>query len=225
MRSIFILTICILSTLTARSQDFNYTVSADSVSWQELNSQTFINPADSSWKPAYRMAIGFSFEYLGRSFDSLSIETNGYLVFDNDRNYAFAAFTGFCDRIDSSGNHALIGYELSGTAGNRILKIQFKNAGSMPNETRAQSWQIWLRENGDLVELRCGNSDYAGDSTQNCRTGLLNQNMDTANRGLFLGGSYSSPQSQPVNDTHPDTESLDTVPPQGWRYVFTPGSN
>jgi hypothetical protein len=227
--------------LPARSQDFNYTVSADSVAWNELNTQTILNAGDTAWKFAYKIPVGFSFHYLGRTFDSLMIETNGYLVFDNDRNYAFTAFQQFGDRVDSLGHHAVIGYELSGSTGNHVLKIQYKNAGLSLTDARAQSWQIWLKENGS-VELHAGPTDYRLrevyytvndstytvselDSAQVSRIGLLNQNMNSAVYGIFLSGSSSSPVAENSDEQHPETASLQGIPSQGMRYVFTPTNN
>lgn len=152
---------------TARSQDFNYAIAADSVGWNELNSQTILNTNNSAWNFSYKIPIGFSFNYLGREFDSLMIETNGYLVFDNDGNYAFTAFNDFGDHIDSSGNHAVIGYELSGSAGNHILKIQYKDAGLYTHDYRMQSWQIWLKESGNIIEVHVGAGSYRYHFKQN----------------------------------------------------------
>lgn len=224
MRKIFLLSVIILATLTARSQDFDYTVMTDSVSWQELNSQTLLNSNNSAWDFSYRIAIGFPFQYLGKSFDSLTIETNGYLVFDHDRNYAFTAFNEFRDRVDIAGDHATIGYESSGNNGNRILKIQFKNTGFALHDSRAQSWQIWIRENGS-VELRVGPGDFSTDNSLQGRIGLVNQNMDTPVRGFFIGGDPRNPTEQPVDNEHPSTVYLDSIPAKGYRYTFSPSAN
>lgn len=259
MKRFFICCTGIFFFLVAHSQDFSYTVSADSVGWNELSSQTILNANNSAWSFSYKIPVGFTFNYLGRNFDSLMIETNGYLVFDHDRNYAFTAYNGFGDRIDSVGNHAVIGYELSGSTGNHILKIQYKNAGQSLSDSRSQSWQIWLKESGNLVELHAGPTNYRCvpmevmvtdsivttdslneqivtyydstyttdmlDSSQSCRIGLLNQNMDTENRGLFLSGDPAAPSGAPVNENNPETAVLNFIPAAGYRYTFTPIAN
>lgn len=257
MRHLFLFLSAAFLSLSLRSQDFNYTATTDSVAWNELASQTILNASNSAWSFSYRIPIGFTFNYLGRNFDSLTIETNGYLVFDANHNYAFTAFNQFGDHVDGSGNHAVIGYELSGSSGNHILKIQYKNAAQSPDDSRTQSWQIWLKENGN-VEVRVGPGSYHSypaevwvqdstvttdslgtnvnyydrvdtiyvvDSSQYCRIGLLNQNMDTQTRGFFLGGSASSPSGIPVNEQNPDTAVMQLIPPQGYRYTFTPSYN
>jgi hypothetical protein len=229
------------------AQDFNYSFAKDSVAWQELNAQTILNADNGAWNFAYKIPIGFSFEYLGRNFDSICIETNGYLVFDEDRNYALTAFLGFGDCVDASGNHAVLGYALSGTAGNRILKMQFKNTGSLLSTSRHLTYQVWLKENGS-VEVHVGPNDFQPgmvvntiieneivvhrdtvytnvDSLQTYRVGLLNMNMNTETSGLFIGGTCAAPQSQPVNEAHPAPTYFMRAPSQGTRYTFTPNSN
>ncbi|HTF04834.1 MAG TPA: hypothetical protein VK826_12450 [Bacteroidia bacterium] len=246
MKKIVLFIFIFLSAANLRSQDFDYTVSTDSVAWNELSAQTILNTGNSAWSFSYKIPIGFTFNYLGRNFDSLTIETNGYIVFDEDRNYALTAFSGVGDCVDSEGNHAIIGYELSGTVGNRILKIQYKNCGLSGSSSETQSWQIWLRENGN-VEVRIGpgtlRTNEIGvlvvneetfeesfstilviDTEQNCRIGLLNMNMDTEVRGLFIGSSCTSPQTRAVNEEYPETLYLDSVPNRGFRYTFTPSN-
>ena len=246
MRKIVLFIFILLSAANLRSQDFDYTVSTDSVAWNELSAQTILNTGNSAWSFSYKIPIGFTFNYLGRNFDSLTIETNGYIVFDEDRNYALTAFSGVGDCVDSEGNHAIVGYELSGTAGNRILKIQYKNSGLAGSAFETQSWQVWLRENGN-VEFRIGpgalrtediwvteinestqlDSSYTStvtDTTLKFRIGFLNMNMDTADRGLFICGNPASPESREVNDQSPETACLNFVPNRGYRYTFTPSN-
>jgi hypothetical protein len=231
----------------SNAQNFNYTVSSDSVSWQELNSPTILNMVNDGWDFSYRMPIGFSFAFAGQNFDSLTIESNGYLVFDKNRNYAFTMFNQFTDRTDSLGNHSVLGYELSGSSGNHILKIQYKTVGLSKNDPRALSFQIWLKENG-TIEVRTGHSDYhwanemqssidpqtnevtqtivqVVDTTQYCRIGLLNMNMDTPVRGYFIGGDSNSPTGISCTEANPGTALLTSIPYTGRRYVFVPLSN
>ncbi len=237
----------ILLCTASKAQNFNYTFVKDSVVWQELNSQTILNTNNSAWNFSYKIPIGFSFEYLGNEFDSLTIETNGYLVFDQDRNYALTAFLGFGDCVDATGNHSVLGYALSGTVGNRILKIQYKNTSISSNSTQFFTYQVWLKESG-AAEIHIGPNDFQPalvitnnvidslttqsdttyinpDSTQAYRIGLINMNMNSETRGLFIGGTTAAPQSQPVNDANPDPFYLVRAPSQGTRYTFTPNSN
>jgi hypothetical protein len=153
----------------ARAQDFDYTVSTDSVAWNELSSQTILNANNSAWNFSYRIPIGFAFPFCGRNFDSLTIETNGYVVFDDDRNYALTAFSGVGDHVNENGDHAVLSYQLSGTSGNHILKMQFLNCGLNPGGDEVQSWQVWLRENG-TVECQKSYNGFNENVCNNTRT-------------------------------------------------------
>jgi hypothetical protein len=230
----------------ARAQNFEYTVATDSVAWNALSSQTILNSGNSAWNFSYRIPIGFTFSFLGRSFDTLTIETNGYLVFGDNRNYAITAFSGVGDRTDSNGIHSVLGYELSGSAGNRVLKIQYLNCSPGPSGGDDLSWQIWLRENGN-AEVRVGpgtlrtNTEITFvydeemlvtdtlitqvlDSTQLYRIGLLNMNMDTEVSGFFVVGDPSDPEPYPLNWNDTETPLLLFIPAQGYRYTFSPAN-
>ena len=149
--------------------------------------------------------------------------------------------------MDASGNHSVLGYSVSGTAGNRILKIQFKNTATSVNSLKLFAYQVWLKETG-VVEIHVGPNDLQpalsittvvidslttqsdtvvvnADSTQAYRVGLINMNMDSETRGFFIGGTTASPISQPVTDANPDPIYLVRAPSQGTRYTFTPNSN
>jgi hypothetical protein len=240
----YLISLFILLGSSLSAQDFNYTVSAATETWQELNSQTILNANNSAWNFSYKIPVGFSFHYLGSDFDSVRIETNGYLVFDTDRNYSITAFAGFEDAIDEAGNHSVLGYELSGNSGTRILKIQFLNTCNIQSEAKFFSYQVWLKETGE-VEFHVGPNDYQysfqvntiqldsstvindttfinDDSSLVYRLGLINMNMDTETRGLFIGGNLMQPESQPVNDGHPDPVYFFHAPAQNARYTFTP---
>jgi hypothetical protein len=247
MHRICLLFVGILISLSGESQRFDYSFGKDSVSWQELNNQTILNSNNSAWDFCYKIPIGFSFNYLGAHFDSVRIETNGYLVFDENRNYALTTFLGFGDCRDEHGNHSVLGYELSGNNGNHVLKIQFKNTGVTRQSSQHFSYQIWLRENG-LVEVHVGPNDFQPgmvvdtimynnqivesdtilinyDSLEFYRVGLINMNMNATTNGFFIGGTVSSPQSQPVDENHPDPIYMMCAPSKGTRYTFTPNFN
>jgi len=228
MRIVF-LSAALLLTGIAAAQQFNYNVSCDSAgTYQELTAQTLLKSGSSPWAEKYPLATGFPFSCLGRTFDSVRVERNGYLSFDADRSYAFMAFNAFSDKIDTAGNRSTLSYALSGSAPNRVLKLQFRNMGQGAAPAELLSYQIWLNENG-AIEVHVGPHTYAiADSTNSSDTlmpvviGLVNTNMDTPTRGLFLEGSTTQPGSRPVNDTYPDPAFIRSIPAQGTRYTFTP---
>lgn len=241
---LFIIAFMLAAYGITRAQDFDYTVSTDSVAWNELSSQTILNANNSAWNFSYKIPIGFTFAFCGRNFDSLTIETSGYISFDRDRNYALTVFSGVGDQVDGNGNHPVLGYQLSGTSGNRVLKVQYLNCSPNPGAEKVISWQVWFKETGG-VEVRVGPGTLRTnifetyvyneitmeddtivnvqlDSTQRYRIGLLNTNMDTDDCGRLLEGDPSDPETVELTPSTPDTPLLWFIPARGYRYTFTP---
>lgn len=217
-------TAALLAVLCSNAQQFSYSVSTDTgVTYTSLVSAAVLNNSNSAWATRYKIPIGFTFNYLGRDFDSLTVETNGYLSFDAERSYTFTALNNFGDCTDSTGTHAALGYDVSGTVGNRILKIQYYNVGQFAG-TEKLNYQVWLKENGQLQLIIGAHTYNTSDTTQNIRIGLLNANMDTPVRGLLLSGNPQSPGSQPIDDNNPAPVFLNTIPAAGTRYTFTPSN-
>lgn len=217
--------LAVLATCCSYAQQFNYTLTKDSVGWQELNSQTILNSGASAWAESYRIPIGFGFPCNGNTYDSLTITSNGYIVFDMQHNCALTAFNRYAGLADSSGNYPVIGYELSGSTGNHVLKIQFKEVKQHENPSGKLSYQLVLNENG-VTEVVIGTHDFTPgiDSSNVQRIGFLNMNMNSAVRGYFMSGNPSAPGTQQVTAEAPEMPDLFGLPASGTRYYFTPNN-
>jgi hypothetical protein len=246
MHRICLFFVGIFLSLAGGSQNFDYELTKDSTAWQELSSQTILNSGNSAWSFSYSIPIGFSFTYLGQDFDSVDVETNGFLVFGHNRSYAFAAFNGFGDKIDDQGNHSVLGFRLDGESGNHILKIQFKNLGQNLSGEKSLSYQVWLYEAADKIQIHIGTNtfrnhenayeltfdeDHHVDSVLTplsdsvaTLVGLLNMNMNTSTRGLLLAGSLENLYAQPVDGDLPELVHLMIIPRPGHRYTFRPAN-
>jgi hypothetical protein len=123
--------------------------------------------------------IGFNFYFNGVLYTQTNVSSNGFITFgaapsitnytpiSSTENYAgaIAAFgqnlavatvVGPVPQLNS------VAYELSGTVGNRILKIEwfaFLRTPATPDGTQMRM-QIWLYENGSVIEAR-----YSGNPT------------------------------------------------------------
>jgi hypothetical protein len=233
-KNVLIFCVCLLCFLfgntALRAQDFNYTLQVNTTTWTELTSQTLCNAVNQPWQSGYRIATGFSFPFNGGSYDSLTINTSGALVFDSYGNQAFSAFSGFAGKQDSLGNYSVLGYTLTGSAGNRILKIQYKNVGQSASPFEYLSYQLWLYESG-RIDVVCGPNTYQpalnepSDTAQYILLGAHDMNMAGVNRGYFAGLVSNTISGQPCTEQNPVPVHLNAVPASGTRFVFTPSSN
>ena len=217
----------------AKGQDFNYTVAINTSTWSELSSQTLCNSVNLSWADSYIIPIGFMFPFNGNFYDTVRIETNGYLVFDANREHAFTAYNSFRQKLDSIGNYSVLSYELGGTIGNHIMKIQYKNVGQQQSPHEFLSYQIWLYENGH-IDVITGPHSYSSnpndpysvpDTNQFVRTGMLNMYMTGTVFGYFVGQTATGSGGQPANSAQPDPVYFNTIPESGTRFTFLPASN
>ncbi|MEO5645521.1 MAG: hypothetical protein ABIQ40_01680 [Bacteroidia bacterium] len=201
-------------------QDFNYIVSKDSVPWQELNAQTILN-SPNGFQPVYRVPIGFTFNYLGRNFDSLTIEQSGLIVFDDERQFCFWGLIGYTDAIDSLGNHSVLGYELTGAQGNQSLIIQFKNVATPDQPQKLASCQVRLNENRSIEFIMGNYFQPAMPEIQDpvllyipeqIVIGLVNQNMNTPARAVTLSDADPGHISMLVDDNHPEFTYMTGLP-------------
>lgn len=223
---IFFITIILIS--KSSLCQFNYYVSLDSsVTYQALTGATSLNNGQ-KWEMQYRIPVGFPFTFNGKTVDTLLFEANGFLTLDPKMNYALMTFNNFYCKHDSANQYSCLNYAQSGSPGSRILKLECKNVGQTDRDKEALSYQLWIRESGS-IEIFIGPNTYAplpgdtvADTMQVVHMGLINRNMDTAEKGLFISGTPKSPSPAPLNESYTEIAWLRTVPKQGYRYIFTP---
>jgi hypothetical protein len=214
---------------SVKAQTFNYSVATDTTgAYAPLTGSASINNDSVSWNFIYKKAIGFPFSFLGRSFDTLSIEKNNYIAFDKNRSYALLAFPGFSCKKLSTNHYSKISSSLTGASPNRIFKIQFEKVGQSDYGGEYINYQVWLNENG-RIDYVMGDHTYPiadsatyNDTLNSVLIGLINTNMDTSPRGLFLSGASDGPTPQPVSDGSPDISFLRSMPREGTKYSFIP---
>jgi len=180
------------------------------------------------------IAIGFPVLSFGKMYDSIFIESNGSLLLNNmfyniDFNTAtdtFVTLMPFGEFISQNGTGDLVArdiatspiiYELHGTAGNRIAKIEWQNAGfyNDPSGDYSDSvnFQCWIYEVDGSIEFRYGTSQVSAGSLDGA-TGptvgiahyYLNPDFDFAT-GTYLSGS---PATATTSNTY---GQLNGIPP------------
>ncbi|MCA6363632.1 MAG: hypothetical protein IM638_11395 [Bacteroidetes bacterium] len=210
-----------------RGQQFNYTLQVNTTTWSELSSQTLCNSVNQPWQDSYIVNLGFRFPVNGDTVEYIDIETNGYILFGGNRSNAFTSYSVFRSKIDSLGNHSVLSYDLTGTSGSHILKIQFKNVGQNQSFDEGLSYQVWLYESG-RIDVVTGNNSYQSspvDTNQYVRIGLLDMYMQSTVNGFFAGITSTGPGGEPLNSSQEAPIYFNSVPAAGTRLVFLPVSN
>jgi hypothetical protein len=208
----------------------DYSFLMGSGSYSNLSNPISINDGNLWDDPEYTFPIGFTFELYDQLIDSIYLgPANGGMISGvRDTNlipkYLIIPFlSDFIDRGVLDGiSVSPLGYELTGSPGSRILKIEWKNAGFynemafLSTQNDFINFQVWLYEGTNTVEYRYGPRNIQNDS--------LNYDGNTGARiGLsdyFAFDPYllKGPQGNPVL-----TDSLTYIsgtPTNGKIYTF-----
>ena len=163
--------------------------------------------------------IGFTLSIAGNTYDSLVLSSNGY-IYTEDGSYEFNPY--YVDMI-GAGDETSVGYQLEGTAGNQIFKVEFSNAGFFEDTTGTArtTFQFWLFENG-CWEARLGPSAIVDtflifEEFPGPFIGYANYPADSV---LALTGPSDAPIVTPIDSIA--FPSLDNVPVDGRVYTFCP---
>jgi PKD repeat protein len=166
--------------------------------------------------------IGFTFELYDQTFDSIHISDLVWFQLNGDY-FIEAFFADFMDRGSGTGTSlSPKSFSLSGTAGNQILKIQWKNAGFLFEDLHAGTLndsvnvQLWLYENASTVEIHVGpNSVQKPNSSYNFAEGPRTGLRTYFGENLTVSG----PADDPILDT--TVAHLTGTPSDSGIYRFT----
>jgi hypothetical protein len=236
-----ILSLLLLSVGLSYGQNFyNFTVS-QSV-YTDLTTPTSINNGqvwdEDEFGP---FSIPFSFSIYGRTVDQfmfsyddfLFLTPNANLVQDTGVFYNSVSGAFIQDRTYSTASTSAISYKTEGSAGDRILKLEIKNAGledavyhGHDEDHFYLSFQVWLYERGNIIEYRYGNHNIT--NLEVLDDEVLVGFEDDLN-GSVLTGNRNQPAYQEFNyDVNPPDEdfypTLNAFPASGTVYRFAPAS-
>lgn len=104
------------------------------------------------------ITLPFPFKYQNVPINTVAISTFGDLILNNTPNQYKAAGHIYGIHADyRSEGRGKVYYSTTGTTGNRIFKVEFKNVGfNDPSTTDTANFQIWLYENDNAIEYRAG---------------------------------------------------------------------
>lgn len=203
-------------------------------------SATQANPSNFAWDDEYyHMPIGFDFNFRGIIYDSIWFDTYSIVVFgahpdsaSPERNFFAANYSDYSDRNMQTNDTVSISpilYRTEGTPGNRIFRIEMKNAGfyndtipSMPNYI---NYQICLYEADNAIEVRMGPNQilaYLTPPSEGLHTGAFTLE-DASGTFLYSYNISGNPANPFINDflEGPDA-MIDSFPDEGVVYRFVP---
>jgi hypothetical protein len=191
---------------------FNYDLTTSVDPYVDLSGATSINNGELWDQPTYIVPMGFPFELNGHAVTSFHFNGSGSIMASNTTVPFVVAevFPFESDLIDRGalGSTSLspISYTIDGTPGNRIQKIEFKNAGSYYEKdvqgtlTMFVNFQCWLFEGSNNIEFHFGPSSidnpllfYGGGNGPESGLTDYDEFDNLYMNGHFLIGSASNP--------------------------------
>jgi hypothetical protein len=156
----------------------------------------------------YFISAGFPVNVMGEWYDSIAVESNGSLVMYNETEQImtgsdtlpvlmpfgeFLSDDGYVDLRYRTPGNSPISYEVTGTPGTRIAKIEWRNAGfynDPDNYMDSINFQAWIYEGSGDIEYRFGTSRVSPESYDLVNGPTIGiAPYDTGN-GAFLDGYY-----------------------------------
>lgn len=199
-------------------------------------------------EPVYQINMGFDFVVGNQIFNNIFLYEAVIANFNEDDLFsgtvttAGALFPFSADLVDRAfdgdneddiGGVSPVRYRIDGTQGNRIVKIEFVNAGfysefaELGTTNDFVNFQVWLHESTNVIEYRYGPSSILNPMASFMESGpyvavVTNINLITgAATGLELVGPAAAPIAIPiVEDVFENF--LQGMPPNGTVYRFSP---
>ncbi len=221
-----LLIICSLSVLALSSSGHSYDFTNRSGSYPAAINGTSINEGrlwdDTSWV----VELGFSFPVFDFTVEQLVV-SQGVVVFpDPDtargRNALLCGFAAdLRDRGTSQSLSPLV-FQVAGSAGNRICKLEWRNAGMFndPANTDAFDLQIWLYEATGNIEVYYGNCQVATSSFDEAGGPLVGLLQLSKSQAEILGGFSLSGASNQVKQEALSFAFMSGAPESGTIFTF-----
>ena len=173
MKRLFTLALFSLGFTSLSSQAqvmYPYTFSKATATYTDLVGSTNLTAGNAWDDTIMTVPLGFTFKWAlqNRNVDSITIDSYGILYAPQDFDMNTEIFTrammpyqaDLTDRGYNTNQVAVspISYLTTGTAGSRICKIEFKNAGFYSDTSGIDStnFQVWLYEGTNVIEFRYG---------------------------------------------------------------------
>jgi len=216
-----------LVSLNLFSQAYTFTAVGGAIAANA--SPTTIHTAGTDDAISAAINIGFNFQYGCATYTQIKVSSNGWLTFDMTTSFsdAFNDLSGTTDRAKVAplwddlavGSGSTVNYQLTGTAPNRILTIEWRE---MEWTYSASAWavgfQVKLYETSNRIEFIYNRNGNAGN---NVSAGASASIGLTTSAGFYsLDGVGASPTASTVTET----DNLNTKPANSQIYRWDPVS-
>ena len=230
----FFLLLFFINTVFSQSM---YNFEADNNTYQDLTNATILATGD--WDdPGFNIPIGFDFQLGTFNFNTISIAdwSSGGIV--STVNSATGTIPIMLiigqDIVSLSNTTSPISYITTGTAGNKIFKLEWKNFGFFDDSTSSDfmNMQLWLYEGSNIIEYHYGNTSinnpaesFEGETGPSIAL-ITGYNMDIdeiTDETYILSGNPVNPNVliYHAGDSG-DSTAIDGAIPSGTIYRFIP---
>lgn len=243
MKHLFTL-VCLFLALTGRAQNmYPYSFSKSTGTYQNLTGATNLTAGFGWDDTTFTIPLGFSFKWAdgSRTLTQMIVDASGmiYAPEDVDQTFGFPSRFIMAYQVDlvdrglntMSNPMSPISYLTTGTAPNRICKIEFRNCGFFSDATGMDStnFQIWLYEGSNIIEYRYG-PQYVNDMTVSFdgENGpwinlIYESTLDIVNQTIMLDAcTYVAGTNNTCAPVNPSTAIDILSPPSDWAFDGLP---
>lgn len=235
MKKITLLAGLLLATVTVSAQNY-YNFTKSTATYTDLTGSTSMNNGIVwDWDDFGPVTSPFPISVFGNTYNDFGFDDDYFYLgdvwnnFDGIFLYPVTAFIMDRNFSFSGASQSPISYKVEGTAGNRILKLEIKNAGMEMEEmsstisTLYLNYQIWFYEVDNSIEYHYGNHNITDLSMLNDEaysTVILAHMSDTNFQGGYIDGTIANPTYTESNNPDDEPVGLDAVPAPNTVYRF-----
>ena len=238
---LLLMLLCFITYFTISSQTYQVTVDS-AVAYTPLENSISITQGEEWDDEEYSIPLEFNINLFGDVFNTLVVDANGIVSDEGIDEYEFLSGllvynVDLIDRgYDTGEAQSDISYLVEGEEGDRILKIEWENAGFYEDYyiNSSQSFvniQCWINERDESIEYRYGDNLITNDNIFSYYGGgplvgmvhNLNGDDETFDEFALLAGVPSSPILTLVKNFSEleNGEFLMASPAPNTRYRFT----
>ena len=235
MKKITLLAGLLLTTITVSAQNY-YNFTKSTATYADLTGATSLtNNAVWDFDFFGPITSPFNIDVFGQTYNTLNFEDDYfYLESSTNANFyseIFPVYAYIMDRnVSGTGNGVSpISYKVEGASGNRILKLEVKNAGlemefdSSGTTNLFLNYQIWFYEADKSIEYRYGSNNVTSVASLNDEgvSYILLSHEDSNNiKGGFVNGTITSPTYTEVTNPTSNPTNLNGLPTANTVYRF-----